>query len=213
MRYLAVLALALALAGCGGSERGHGTATLWVTHNRGADVVYAGSVPAGLNGIQTVERKLKVSTRYGGRFVQSIDGVSGSLGSQHDWFFFVNGVEGDRSAADVRIHPGDVLWWDYRHWTPSTESIPVVAGAWPEPFLHAGPTDVSGPAAIAHELARQVHGTAVNLPTRFRSLVEVGGVPNGTVAISRIRSGYLLKLGLGIARKLARDPTALRYRF
>ena len=61
-----------------------------------------GSVPAGLNGIQTVERKLKVTTRYGGRYVQSIDGVAGSLGGQRDWFYFVDGVEGDRSAAEVR---------------------------------------------------------------------------------------------------------------
>ena len=47
MRWL-VLALALVLAGCGGGERGHGTATLWVTRDRGAQVLFAGTVPAGL---------------------------------------------------------------------------------------------------------------------------------------------------------------------
>jgi hypothetical protein len=208
-----VLLLALVLAGCGGAERGHGTATLWVTRDRGAQVVFSGTVPAGLSGIQTLERKLKVTTRYGGRYVQSIAGVSGSLASQRDWFFFVDGVEGGRSAAEVRIHPGDVLWWDYRHWTPSTESVPVVAGAWPQPFLHAGPTVVTGPAAVARSLARQVHGTAVALPRTFRSVVRIGGVPDGTIAISRIHSGYELKLGLDVARELARNPTALRYRF
>ena len=68
VRLAAVLALALALAGCGGGGREHGTATLWVTRDRGGQVVFAGSVPAGLDGIQAVERKLKVTTRYGGRY-------------------------------------------------------------------------------------------------------------------------------------------------
>ena len=37
-----------------------------------------------------------MTTRYGGRFLQSIDGIYGSLTGQRDWFFFVNGIEGDR---------------------------------------------------------------------------------------------------------------------
>ena len=213
MRAAAVLLLALVLAGCGSGGRGHGTATLWVTRDRGAHVVYAGAVPAGLNGIQTVERKLKVTTRYGGRFVQSIAGVSGSLSDQRDWFFYVNGIEGGRSAAEVHVHPGDVLWWDYRHWNGSTMEIPVVAGAYPEPFLHAGPTSVVGDPALARPIAKQVHGT-VNARRTLRSFIVVGGrLAPGTVHIARFRHGYLLELGADVARKLAGDPTVLRYRF
>jgi len=213
MRTAAVLLLALVLAGCGSGGRGHGTATLWVTRDRGTHVVYAGAVPAGLNGIQTVERKLKVTTRYGGRFVQSIAGVSGSLSDQRDWFFYVNGIEGGRSAAEVHVHPGDVLWWDYRHWNGSTMEIPVVAGAYPEPFLHAGPTSVVGEPALARPIAKQVHGS-VNARRKLRSFIVVGGrLAPGTVHIARFRHGYLLELGADVARKLAGDPTALRYRF
>jgi hypothetical protein len=213
MRGAAVLLLALVLAGCGSGARGHGTATLWVTRDRGAHVVFAGAVPAGLNGIQTVERKLKVTTRYGGRFVQSIAGVSGSLSDQRDWFFYVNGIEGGRSAAEVHVHPGDVLWWDYRHWTGSTMDVPVVAGAYPEPFLHAGPTSVVGDPALARPIAKQVHGT-VNARKTLRSFIVVGGkLAPGTVHITRFRHGYVLELGADVARRLAGDPTALRYRF
>jgi hypothetical protein len=213
MRGAAVLLLALVLAGCGSGERGHGTATLWVTRDRGAHVVYAGAVPAGLNGIQTVERKLKVTTRYGGRFVQSIAGVSGSLADQRDWFFFVNGIEGGRSAAEVHVHPGDILWWDYRHWSGSSMEIPVVAGAYPEPFLQAGPTSVVGDPALARPIAKQVHGT-VNARQTLRSFILVGGrLAPGTVHIARFRRGYVLELGADVARRLADDPTALRYRF
>jgi hypothetical protein len=208
----ALLLLALVLAGCGEGEREHGAATLWVTKNQGAQVVYAGSVPAGLNGIQTVEKKLKVTTRYGGRYVQSIGGVSGSLSHQRDWFFYVDGIEGSVSAASVRVKPGDVLWWDYRHWTGRTMDIPVVVGAYPQPFLRAGPTAVSGEAALAAPIAKQVHGV-VGLPSHFRSLIEIGKVAPNSVSISRFRSGYRLELGTAIAKELAADPTALRRTF
>jgi hypothetical protein len=209
----AVLLLALVLAGCGSGGREQGTATLWVTRDRGTHVVYAGTVPAGLNGVQSVERKLKVTTRYGGRYVQSIAGVSGSLTAQRDWFFYVNGVEGDRSAAEVRVHAGDVLWWDYRRWTGGTMRIPVVAGAYPEPFLHAGPTSVVGDPALARPIAKQVHGT-VNAKRTLRSFVVIGGrLDPDTVHIASFRRGYLLELGTNVARDLARDPRALRYRF
>lgn len=213
MKRLALLACALVLAGCGGGARAHGTATLWVTHDRGAQVVFAGPVPAGLNGIQTVERKLKVSTRYGGRYLQSIDGTAGSLGAQRDWFFYVNGIEGGTSAADVRLKPGDVLWWDYRHWTGSTMDIPVVAGAYPEPFLRTGPTSVIGSPALARPIAKQVHGV-VNAKRTLRSFIVIGGkLPPETVHIAPFRKGYMLELGTAVAARLAKDPRALRYRF
>jgi hypothetical protein len=214
VRVLAVLGLALALAGCGGGGDGHGTATLWVTRDRGAHVVYAGAVPAGLDAIQVVERRLKLTTRYGGRYVQSIDGVSGSLSAQHDWFYFVDGIEGDRSAAEVLVHPGDVVWWDYRRWTPATEEIPAVVGAYPQPFLGHGTTTVSAPQpAVARALAREVHGVVGSTtPTRNRIVVDPR-LPPATARIRPSGSGYTLELGSVIATRLAGDPTALRYRF
>jgi hypothetical protein len=77
-----------------------------------------------------------VKTRYGGRFVQSIDGVVGSLSARRDWFYFVNGYEADRGASEYTLHPGDVEWWDFRSWANGEYRVPVVVGAFPEPFLH-----------------------------------------------------------------------------
>ena len=214
MRRSAVLLLALALAGCGGGGRGRGTATLWVTRDRGAQVLYAGSIPAGSDGIQSVERKLKVTTRYGGRYVQSIDGVDGSLDDQRDWFFFVDGVEGGRSAAEVHIQAGDVLWWDYRHWTPSTMSIPVVVGAYPHPFVDGGSTNVvAANVALAKKIARQVHGVVNAKADAQSSIVIRASYPAAHVAIRMAGHGYVLELGVGAATQLAADEHALRYRF
>jgi hypothetical protein len=213
VRRTLVLALALALAGCGGSGRGHGTATLWVTTDRGAHVVFSGPVPAGSDGIRTVEGKLKVTTRYGGRYLQSVNGIAGSLSQQRDWFFYVNGIEGNRSAAEVTIHPGDVLWWDYRHWSGATMHVPVVVGAYPKPFLGESTSVVSSDRVLAAKIAKQVHGV-VNAKTPLRNFIIIGGnLPASSVHIKEFRKGFLLELGTAMARQLATNPTALRYRF
>jgi hypothetical protein len=213
VRRTLVLVLAFVLAGCGGSGRGHGTATLWVTTDRGAHVVFSGPVPAGSDGIRTVEGKLKVTTRYGGRYLQSVNGIAGSLAHQHDWFFYVNGLEGDRSAAEVTIHPGDVLWWDYRKWTGATMHVPVVAGAYPKPFLGESTSVVSSDRALAAKIAKQVHGV-VNAKAPLRNFIVIGGnVAAGSVHIRPFRKGVVLELGTAIARRLAADPTTLRYRY
>jgi len=214
VRRVALLLLALVAAGCGGA-REHGTATLWVTRDRGAHVLYAGTVPAGLTAMQALDRKRDITTRYGGRFVQSIDGIDGSLSGQRDWFYFVNGVEGDRSAAEVTLHAGDVEWWDYRGWTGSTMSVPVVAGAYPQPFLH-GTTSVV-PVGVSRDVARsiagQVHGVvASTTPTRNYIVISSRLAP-GTVRIRRFGKGVQLELGTAAARRLAADETALRYRY
>ena len=51
--------------------------------------------------------KFDVSTRFGGRFVQSIDGLKGQgAGGSRDWFFFVNGVESEVGAAEYELSLG-----------------------------------------------------------------------------------------------------------
>jgi Domain of unknown function (DUF4430) len=135
-RLLLALLATLLLAGCGEERgQGEGTASLWVTRDRGEEVVLTADVPAGLTAMQALQHEADVETRYGGRFVQSINGIEGSLSAQRDWFYFVNGYEGNRGAAEYRLHDGDVLWWDFRSWGEEMRA-PVVVGAFPEPFLH-----------------------------------------------------------------------------
>ena len=191
--------------------REHGTATLWVTRDRGAQVLYSGTVPAGLTAMQTLEQKVKVTTTYGGRFVQSIAGVSGSASAQRDWLYFVNGIEADAGATEVRVRPGDVEWWDYRSWKGSGFSVPVVVGAFPEPFRHGfewakpGARVVGSGPAVAR--LQSLVGRGPN------SIVVDASVPPGSASATRDGGGVRLVLGVRAAARLAADPSAFRYRY
>ena len=136
----AALLCSAAVAGCGlgPGTSSRGTATLTVTRDYGTKTVVEASdrdPPESETVIRLLDREAEITTRYGGGFVQSIDGVSGteSQGRRNDWFFYVNGIESPVGGADVRVHGGDRIWWDYRDWTDAMR-VPDVVGSWPEPF-------------------------------------------------------------------------------
>lgn len=148
---IGLLLVVLALAGCGGEgpTADDGTARLWVTRDRGATVLLDVEVSAGQSLLRALKSETRVDTRYGGGFVQTIDGIEGSARRHEDWFWFVNGLAGDRSAASYRLRAGDVAWWDYRDWSDDAETLEVVVGAFPEPFLH-GYAGKARPAAVRY---------------------------------------------------------------
>ena len=134
-------AVALLLSGCGlgaGDEQ-EGGAQLRVTRDFGHEEL--GSVRLDtLREDQTVMRMLRsefdVDTRFGGRFVQAIDGLEGAgPAGTSDWFFFVNGIESGTGAAEYELSPGDRVQWDHRSWGAAMR-VPAIVGAFPEPFLH-----------------------------------------------------------------------------
>jgi Domain of unknown function (DUF4430) len=224
LRRLALPLAVLLLAGCGG-QRGHGSARLWITRDRGSSVLFTGRVPAGITALQALDRVAKVKTRYGGRFVQSIDGLSGSLSAERDWFYFVNGIEADRSAAEYRLHPGDLEWWDYRSWRDAI-SVPIVIGAFPEPFLHGYDgrrrrTIVAyqpGARRAAEAIARVVRGRVVplrtGLPGNANEVLVHPAVAPSSMAIGRGPTApVLLSVTPRDALRLARDPSLVRFRY
>ena len=216
MRRLPLLALVVALlAGCGGG-REHGTATLWVTRDRGAHVVYTGTVPAGLTAMQALDRKLDITTRYGGRFVQSIDGIEGNASRQRDWFYFVNGIEADRGAAEYRLHPGDVEWWDYRSWAHGRMSVPIVVGAFPEPFVHGfdGSRNevnvVGGAFPAGRKIARLIHAT--DEPSKKADAFVIA--PGSPTFHAEMRDGRVLFfISRRDAVRLAANPKLARFHY
>lgn len=148
----AVAALALAAAGCGigPGERDEGEATLTVTRDYGAEEMLEATVsdPASSETVmRMLDREAEVDTRYGGGFVQAINGVAGGSedGRRFDWFFYVNGIESPVGAAEATVGAGDRIWWDHHDWS-ETSRVPAVVGSFPEPFAsEAGgrPVEVS----------------------------------------------------------------------
>jgi hypothetical protein len=223
---LAALALGLLLAGCGGSREEQGTATLWVTRDGGAHVLYEGSVPAGLTVLQALDRRADVETRYGGRFVQAIDGVEGSLAGGRDWFYFVNGVAGDRSASEYRLRAGEIAWWDFRAWRGRRE-LRVVVGAFPEPLVHgydgerrttvvryARPAQQSAAEAIGRLVgAGDVARAGVPPPAGANVVRIVNGRSRFSATASSSKGPYTFTLSGDAAARLARDPALARFRY
>jgi hypothetical protein len=229
VRRLALATLgAVVLAGCGSTTSTSGRATVWVTRDRGAHVLHVAKVPAGLNAMQGLQRVAKVGTRYGGRYVRSIDGVDEH--GRRAWFYYVNGYLADRSAAEYRLRAGDVEWWDFRPWRDPAQD-PVVVGSFPEPFLH-GYDGKRRPAVVAaldpanplvQAVARRLRARAV-VPTAtigrdVNVLFLAGALTGGTRFEARLgrRGGPpgspVRMLYLGDMHRLARKPWPYRFRY
>jgi hypothetical protein len=226
IRFAALVAAVLAAAlggGCAGGAGDSGEATLWVTRDQGREVLLVERVPAGLTAMQALQREADVETRYGGRYVQAIAGIEGSLARRHDWFYFVNGIEADRSAAEYRLRAGDVEWWDYRDWGRYGQRVPVVVGAFPEPFVHGyggkvRPTVVVGPRTPAvRRIARLVHARRIVSPsqaslqsgTNTLTILDAGA----TRFSATMEGGAVHAVFRGDPQRLARDSSLYRYRY
>ena len=137
---VALLFAALAAAGCGlGPGGGVKDGELTVTRDYGTVPVLhrqLGDLTESDTVMRALERNANITTRYGGGFVQSIEGLEGeeSASGSFDWFFYVNGVESTIGAADYALHGGESIWWDYRDWDAAMR-VPAVVGSWPQPFL------------------------------------------------------------------------------
>jgi uncharacterized protein DUF4430 len=162
-----ILILALLCAcGCGQAASqpppGPRVASIWVTRDYGKTLLHTFRATPGQEAIKALERTADVSTAYGGRFVQGIDGLKGDQSRSRAWLYLINGVDPGVGAGDYTLHAGDVEWWDYRYWA-NMISTSAAIGAWPEPFLHGfdghkPQVDVSGlscAGAVADSLKAQ----------------------------------------------------------
>jgi hypothetical protein len=128
---------ALAVAGCGGGdgaeERAAATeamseqAAVLVTRDCGKEeVVGKTDVPAGQTAMQALERVAEVDKASGGKFVTAIEGVEQDEKKKLAWLLYVDGTMAEKGAAEIRLDPGDVEWWDLHNWE---KQCPVPAAA------------------------------------------------------------------------------------
>ncbi len=205
---------ALALAGCGlGAGSAPSAIQLLVTSEFGARV-QSRSKPPKVVGQETVmsllERNYRVATRYGGGFVESIDGLSGGreTGAPMDWFYYVNGVEAGKGAAATDVHPGDHIWWDRHDWS-QTDDVPAVVGSFPEPFLNG----IEGKRLPVRIECERVGGRACNAVNdeleRLGVPAAVAALGNGGSETLRVLVAAWPRIRVDVAASaLARGPRA-----
>jgi len=181
----ALLWAALATAGCGlGAGGSVGEVELTVTREYGAVPVLHRTL--GANESDTVMRLLEesaeISTRYGGGFVHTIDGIEADErgGHPHDWFFYVDGVESPIGAAEYGLQGGERIWWDYRDWL-ATNHVPAVVGSWPAPFVE-GYEGERRPVAVECEGGGGACGR-VRAALRRAGVALASGAPAGALRV------------------------------
>jgi hypothetical protein len=192
---LAAIALGATVTGCTiGTRTTKGGAELSVTRDFGARRLLQtreDPIPSGETVMRFVMREANVKTRYGGRFVDAINGVRSSTpsGRRRDWFYYVNGIEADTGAADRDLAGSDRIWWDYHDWSGAMR-IPAVVGSYPEPFLH-GTEGKRFPVRV--DCAENAQQACRDVADRL----DKAGVPPSTTAIGAPAGKDLLRLVVG----------------
>ena len=212
----AALCAAALLAGCGlGAGKAPTAVGLVVTRDFGAQVVRAWGAPQARGqetAMSLLTRNAHVATRYGGGFVQSIDGLAAgqSAGQPVDWFYYVNGIEASKGAASTNVHPGDHIWWDRHDWS-ATDDIPAVVGSFPQPFLNG----IDGKRLPVRVECSSVEGSACRTVTaRLRAqnvpaAVAALGAGAGAVKTLRVAVGTWREIaGVSDVRELRGGPRA-----
>lgn len=195
MRRVATLLACLLLAGCGlgaGESTDGAGATLRITRDFGRETITTArqaTVRESDTVMRLLQRNAKTTTRYGGRFVQSINGIAGEgSDGRRDWFYFVNGEEASVGAAERKLAPGDVVQWDYRRWDAAPR-VPAIVGAFPEPFLH-GKEGTRYPTRV--ECAPSTQSCDA-----VRKALQRAGVLSGSGSLGAEARGGVLRLTVG----------------
>lgn len=170
-----VLALALAVPGCITFYGPSGVEVqVLVTEDVGTEVRKRANVTVQANAtvMDALREIATIETRYGGGFVQAIDGLESRYPDEKvDWFYHVNTEIADVGAASNTVEDGDLVVWDYRPWNRTMTLPHVLTGLdrWPanvtddpQPTPDAWDNHASDP-QFADRLFARVDGTNLTL--------------------------------------------------
>ena len=208
-RAVLVVVLALVAGGCGlgAGDSQEGGATMLVTRDFGTREVgdeSADPIPGGETVMRMLQRDFDVETRYGGGFVQQINGIAGGRedGRPVDWFYYVNGILAEDGAAAHKLSAGDDVWWDHHDWGASAD-VRAVVGAYPEPFL-------SGTGGKRLPVRLDCADAAADACDEVAGRLGDEGVKAGRSAAGGFGGEAVLRIKVGLWADLRRDPAVRR---
>jgi hypothetical protein len=135
--FLALVLVLPALSACGGgssTSASSGTsaqprqAALLVTRDCGKEILVGRTtVPAGTTAMRALDTVTDLETDSGGKFVTGIDGIEQNTGKKLAWLYYINGKAAQKGAAEVKLAPGDVEWWDLHDYEHECATVPAIA--------------------------------------------------------------------------------------
>jgi hypothetical protein len=175
-----------------GAEKG--PARLLVTRDFGERRVLSATedpIESGETVMRLLMRNARIETRYGGRFVNAVNGITSKSGGgkRLDWFYYVNGIEADVGAAERSIHGSDRVWWDHHDWT-GVMRVPAVVGSFPEPFIH-------GTEGKRYPVRIDCGQDATDACRRVADKLQAAGIAPSTSAIGAPAGKEVLRLVVG----------------
>jgi len=110
--------LAIPLGGCQSTPSGQIEVRVIVTQGNSTLMLdKLVTLDDGSTAMDALQRVATVEAKYGGGFVQAINGVRSQYpGTNKDWFYYVNEVSLNVGAAACILHDGDVVHWDFHQW-------------------------------------------------------------------------------------------------
>jgi len=127
---------AILLLGCQSQPSGEIKVRVIVTQDFGTKLILdkATKVNNGSNAMDALQKVATVETKYGGGFIESINGIHSQYPKvKGDWFFNVNGMSANVGALDYKLSHGDVEHWDFHDWSFHA-FVPAIIGDFPQPF-------------------------------------------------------------------------------
>jgi hypothetical protein len=142
-----VIAIALAISclfvivvsGCQSQPSGEIAVRVIVSQDFGNELMLDKSaiVNDGTAALDALEKVATVETKYGGGFVEAINGIRSQYSGskvKKDWFFYVNGMSARVGGLSYKLRDGDVEHWDFHDWSFHA-FVPAIIGDFPQPFL------------------------------------------------------------------------------
>jgi len=163
------------------SEPAKAKTTVVVTQDFGRELILEQKIEieADTSAMAALQVVADVVTKYGGGFVNSINGISskyeGGNKSKKDWFFYINGIASNLGARDYILRDGDVEHWDFRVWSYH-QFIPAIISDFPQPF-QSGYQDNLKLTSLVYEEAFSAEAEALAKKLEEYGVTEVSAVP------------------------------------